>query len=158
MTRPHFPHLPAEAWELFLRDALDGPSLQSLENHLAGCAACSRSLEQADASFLFRRLREVPLREDALDGLWAEVRAELRPADAPAGRTRERFALLAGAATVLLAALTLQALLPGGTPSLEPCAQLALSSDECRDLFLDVSFDEEPTLFVQTSADLAELL
>jgi hypothetical protein len=157
VSRPSFPHLPAEAWELYLRDELTGPSLESIESHLAGCGDCSRALEQADPSFLFRRLRDLPLREQALTGFWDDVRSEIEPAAPARSSRRERFALLAGAATVLLGVLMLQ-LLPQTSSSTEPCLQLALSSSECRSLFQDVRFDDEPALFVETSADLAGLL
>jgi anti-sigma factor RsiW len=161
MSLPTFPHLPSEAWSLYLRDELTGASLASVESHLEDCPACRRSLEQADPSFLFRRLRELPLREDALAGLWEGVRAELDPAPTRnvVGRNPargERFALLAGAAAVLFTVLTLQ-VFSDRAPA-DACTQLALSGSECRDLFVDVRFDEEPTLFVEASADLSELL
>ncbi len=171
MSVPSFPHLPTEAWGLYLRDELTGPSLQSVESHLESCAACRRSLEQADPSFLFRRLRDLPLREAALAGFWDEVRAGLEPAAVGgtptrlrSARRREHLGFLAGAATLLLAVLALQ-VLPSNSPASEAalfqsetCIRLALSSSECRDLFVDVRFDSEPTVFVEASADLTELL
>lgn len=161
MTRPSFPHLPAEGWELYLEGELSGASLDSIESHLEGCADCRRALELADPSFLFRRLRDVPLQDGVLDGLWDEVRAEI--ADRPRReRARERFALFAGAATLLLAVFTFQALPTREAPSrladAEACARFELTQDECRDLFVEARFDEEPVLRVEASADLAELL
>lgn len=168
MSLPRFSHLPAEAWELYLRDELKGTSLVSIESHLDDCASCRRSLEQADPSFLFRRLRDLPLRENVLDGFWDDVRAELEPAtSAPKASfalRRERLGFLAGAATLLLAVLSLQ-VLPSSSPDQgalnfesEACVRLALSATECKDLFSDVRFDEGPTLFVEASANLTELL
>ena len=176
MNRKSFPHLPAEGWELFLRDELSGPSLLSVESHLDGCAACRQALEAADPSRLFRRLRGLPVKEEALAGLWESVRAEIqapaldgsgRPGlDGPARtvRRRERVALFAGAATLALAAVLLSVAVPDDEAARssifrpEPCVQLALSSEECRGLFVDVSFDAEPPLVVAAAIDLSELL
>ena len=52
---PRMPHLPAQSWELFLRDELSAEATGRIEAHLADCAECSAALEREDPSFLFRR-------------------------------------------------------------------------------------------------------
>ena len=166
MTRTGFPHLPAEAWELYLDDELRGASLRSVEEHLDGCEDCRAVLEHRDPSRLFRRLRDLPVREQALEGLWDAVRAEIgAPAARPApAQRRERLGLLAGAATLLLSLVLFQSVGPGTAPhrtalfQADDCTRLALTSEECRGLFVDVRFDSEPPLLVDAAADLAELL
>ena len=169
MTTPTFPHLPAEGWELYLRDELQGSSLRSVEAHLDDCADCRLALEAADPSRIFRRLRDLPVSESVLDGLCDDVLAEIsrgdvqRPVAVPS-RGRERLGLLAGVATLVLCVMLVQS---GRGPSNggetaatapEACTRLALSSDECRDLFQDARFDDEPLLVVPAAADLTELL
>ncbi len=46
-VEPAFPHLPLEAWTLFLADALPDAAAMRLERHLSECTECRQALEKA---------------------------------------------------------------------------------------------------------------
>lgn len=166
-----FPHLPAEAWKLYLEDRLGDASAAAIERHLDGCPDCRDRLEEADGSRLFRRLRSLQVRDEVFEGFWEAVREELpvtpgRLPDAaaesapPRGAWGRRLAFLGGVASVVLA-FALQPSAPldkGAAPASCPpaVAHLQLTKAECRALF-EVSFDEPPVVIYQPGLDLEKL-
>lgn len=179
----HFPHLPAESWELFLRDELAQEAALRIEAHLDACPECSLALEGADPSFLFRRLRVEAAPEGAFDGLWDSIEAQIQdPPATAAGRVPRapRLAFFGGAAAAA-ACLVIAVLVARRSPAphegeatpergpvvsttaTDPCptalaASLRLTRDECLALYGNpIAASEPPAVLISESLDLRGL-
>ena len=178
-----FPHLPAESWELFLRDELAPEAALRIEAHLDACPECSRALEGADSSFLFRRLRLEAAPEGVFDGLWDSIEAEIQgPPSTAAGRAPRppRLAFFGGAAAaaaclVIVVLLARRSPAPhegedkpnraavASTTATDPCptalaASLRLTRDECLALYGNpIAAPEPPAVLISESLDLRGL-
>jgi hypothetical protein len=183
-SRP-FPHLPADAWELFLRDELPGPSERKLEDHLDECPECVSVLEERDPSRIFRRLRGLQVRADKAEDVWSGffegIAREIQSTDdstqdaraprsrrVPSGRQtwRERTGYLAGVASFVLAVV----LFHDGTPLRQatttlPCPpdviasstlQQPLSCEEYQSLY-EVRFEAPSQVVIVPNLDLETL-
>jgi hypothetical protein len=160
---PAFPHLPAESWELYLGDRLDGDACERVERHVDDCATCRAILYEADPSRAFRLLR-APAPDGTWDGFWDELRPQLTPA---AARPRRALRLIAGLAAALLvgsvATIALHSQRPVRVAEPDPCENgrvvgdgVKLTTAECHALF-GRPLEGQPELVVIHDLDLKGL-
>lgn len=133
MSAPAFPHLPAEAWTLWLADELEGAGRARVEDHVASCADCRRIVllhDPARAAFL---LREAPA--PSWDGFWDELQPQLGPPAAARSRRRHGLIALGAAASLVVAVFAGRSLMTPGPASgsltavaADPCAAPALAN------------------------------
>ncbi|MEM7246994.1 MAG: hypothetical protein AAF533_16725 [Acidobacteriota bacterium] len=131
-----FPHLPADAWELFRQDRLPASSTEKMEEHLEGCDDCRQVLRSLEPTRLFAELRG--WEPEPTD--WSDATADLlgalpeRGAAAEPQRIRSglaRWGFLSGVASVLmLLALPSQAPPPPTAPSFDNACLLSMGQVE----------------------------
>ncbi len=162
MTAPTgFPHLPAEAWERFLADTLEGEAHARMDDHVRDCEPCRRELLRRDPSRAFRALR-APAPPATWDGFWEDLAPRLGPSAAARNRQRRQMAALLGAAASVAMVAALGHLVRQ-EPATDPCAtttlaQLKLTPDECAALFSGpIESPDEPVVIVNRSLDLGAL-
>ena len=157
---PAFPHLPQDAWTSYLEDGASAELVARIEAHLASCPECSEALMRADASRLFRLLRE-PAPPATWDGFWEELQPRLGPSPrARAARRRVLVGAAAAAALVIAAFASHRAARPPAVT--DPCTQaslqkLRLTQEECQALYGGPIEDEHPAAVVREDLDLRGL-